>query len=439
MTPGRAHVPAAQVSGSGVVIVGGGFAGLYAARELGRAGVPLTLVDRRNFHLFQPLLYQVATGGLSPGDISAPLRAVVKRHRRTRVLQGDVVDVLPDARRVVLRDGELVYDQLIVATGVHHHYFGNDDWERYAPGLKTIEDALEMRRRLLSAFEQAEKETDAERRAALLSFVVVGGGPTGVELAGALAELARHTLRRDFRRIDPRATRILVLEGANRVLPSYPVSLSRRARVSLERLGVTVRSGATVTRIGADELVVRDGGGEETIRAATILWAAGVRASPLGEVLARRAGAELDGAGRVRVTPQLTLPGRPEIYVVGDLAVVAEADGATVPGVAPAAVQQGRYVARRILGRARSEAPFRYRDKGNLAVIGRNAAVYDRGRVRLWGFPAWFLWIFLHIWYLIEFDSKILVLVQWAFDYCTRKRGARLITNESGDAREGAA
>ncbi|MDH3196932.1 MAG: NAD(P)/FAD-dependent oxidoreductase [Candidatus Krumholzibacteria bacterium] len=438
MTPGRAHVPAAQVSSAGVVIVGGGFAGLYAARELGRAGVPVTLVDRRNFHLFQPLLYQVATGGLSPGDISAPLRAVVRRHRRTRVLQGEAVDVLPDARRIVLRDGELVYDRLIVATGVRHHYFGNDDWERYAPGLKTIEDALEMRRRLLSAFEQAEKETDGGRRAALLTFVVVGGGPTGVELAGALAELARQTLRRDFRRIDPRATRILLLEGADRVLPPYPASLSRRAHRSLDHIGVTVRLGAMVTRIGADEVVVRDGSGEETIRAATILWAAGVQGSPLGEILARRAGAELDGAGRVRVTPQLTLPGRPEIYVVGDLAVVVGADGKPVPGVAPAAVQQGRYVARRILGRVRGEAPFRYRDKGNLAVIGRNAAVYDRGRVRLWGFPAWFLWVFLHIWYLIEFDNKILVMVQWAFDYCTRKRGARLITNEPDEAREGA-
>jgi len=352
---------------------------------------------------------------------------------------GEVVDIKIDRSRVVLRDGEIDYDQLVVATGVRHHYFGNHAWERYAPGLKTIEDALDMRRRVLAAFERAEKEADAARRAALLTFVVVGGGPTGVELAGALAELSRYTLRRDFRHIDPRATRILLVEGADRVLPPYPASLSRRARRSLERLGVTVRSGTLVTRIGADGVVVRADRGEESIRAATVLWAAGVQASPLGQVLARRAGADLDGADRVRVTPQLTLPGHPDIYVIGDLAVVAGTDGKPVPGVAPAAMQQGRYVARRIRGRVRGDEPFRYRDKGNLAVIGRNAAVYDRGRVHFWGVPAWFLWVFLHIWYLIEFDNKILVLVQWAFDYVTRKRGARLITNEPEEAREGAA
>jgi len=272
-----------------------------------------------------------------------------------------------------------------------------------------------------------------------LTFAVVGGGPTGVELAGALAELARQTLRRDFRRIDPRATRIILLEGTDRVLPPYPPILSHRARRSLERLGVEVRVHTKVTRIGPGEVAVQTGAGEETIRAATVLWAAGVSASPLGAVLARRAGAELDRAGRVRVTPTLQLPGHAEIYVVGDLALVAQPDGSLVPGVAPAAMQQGRYVAKHILGRIPADAPFRYANKGNLAVIGRNAAVFDRGRFRMWGMPAWFLWVFLHIWYLIEFDNKILVLVQWAFDYFTRKRGARLITNAPGDGPEGGA
>jgi NADH dehydrogenase len=412
-----------------VVIIGGGFGGLEAAKVLGRRGVPVTLVDRRNFHLFQPLLYQVATGGLSPGDISSPLRAVLKHHRRTSVLMDVVVDILPDQRRVVMRNGEMPFEHLILATGVRHSYFGNDEWEQNAPGLKSIEDALEIRRRVFHAFEAAERAPDGEERRRNLTFVVVGGGPTGVELAGALGELAHATLKDDFRRIDPGATSVILIEGTDRILPGLTPNLSRRAQRSLARLGVTVLTGVQVTAVDPEGVLVA-GGNRERIESATVLWAAGVAASPLGRALAERTGTETDRAGRLRVRPDLSLPNHPFIHVIGDLAAVNDESGRPLPGTAPVAMQQGRYVARRLLGETRREKPFRYKDKGTLAVIGRNAAVAMFPRWKFSGFPAWALWVFVHILYLIEYDSKFLVLTQWAVSYFTRKRGARLITNE---------
>ena len=417
-------------AGEAVVIIGGGFGGLEAAKELGRAGARVTLIDRLNYHLFQPLLYQVATGGLSPGDISSPLRAVLKRHRNTTVLMAEVVDILPGERRVVLRDGTERYRHLIVATGTRHSYFGHKDWEREALGLKTIEDAIEIRRRILRAFEVAERADSPRAREIEMTFVVIGGGPTGVELAGALGELARQTLRRDFRRIDPTRTRIYLLEGSPRLLPTYPESLSHRAERSLERLGVTVRTGAMVTRVEPNGAVYTADGQEQRIEARTILWAAGVQASPLGRVLHERTGAEIDNAGRVKVAADLTVPGHPEISVIGDLAVVGGADGRSLPGVAPVAMQQAGHAARNVLRAIRGEPrqPFVYRDLGNLATIGRNEAVADFGRVRFTGWFAWAVWLFVHIMKLTGFRNRLVVLVQWAFAYFTYQRSIRLIT-----------
>lgn len=414
-----------------VVVIGGGFGGLEAALALARSHARVTLVDRRNFHLFQPLLYQVATGGLSPGDISSPLRGVLKRQRNTTVLMGEVVDILTNPRQVILRDGEIDYDQLVVAAGVSHHYFGNDDWERDAPGLKTIEDALEMRRRILRAFEAAERTHDPMDRAARLTFVIVGGGPTGVELAGAIGELANTTLKNEFRSIDPSQATVYLIEGTGRVLPSYPPDLSRKATRSLDKLGVTTITDALVTSV--DSRSVSYTRCQETHRIATrtVLWAAGVQATPLSEILVERTGAQVDRAGRVIVRPNLTIDGFPDIYVIGDLASVMDDDGVPLPGVAPVAMQQGRYVAHRIMGRIPSSLPFRFRDRGSLAVIGRNAAVIKLGKFRFGGAVAWFFWVFIHIAYLIEYDNRILVLTQWAINYFTRKRGARLITNDA--------
>ncbi len=412
-----------------VVIVGGGFGGLYAAKVLAKAGTDLTVVDKRNFHLFQPLLYQIATGGLSPGDIASPIRSVLKRGRRVRVLQDEAIDVLPNDRRVVLHAGDaLPYDVLIVASGSRTSYFGHDEWAPHAPGLKTVEDAIEMRGRVLNAFERAEAENDPARRAALLTFVIVGGGPTGVELAGAVAELARSTLARDYRAFDPRSARILMLEGGERILPSFPQSLSARAVRSLRKLGVQVVIGAMVTGVDANGVTVAHARATERIDAATVLWAAGVTTTVFGDRVGSRFGADRDRGGRMRVTDRLTLPQHDEVFVIGDLAHVVGPDGKPLPGVAPVAMQEGAYVARSILGR--QEGAFRYRDKGQLAVIGRNAAVCDLGKTRFSGIFAWLLWLFVHIAYLIEYDNKILVLVQWATAYFTRKRGARLITPE---------
>lgn len=413
-----------------VVIIGGGFGGLYAARSLRRAPVRVTLVDRRNFHLFQPLLYQVATGALSPANIASPLRAVLQKQANARTLLAEVVDIDAGNRRVVLHDGTLTYDTLIVAAGARHHYFGHDEWEKLAPGLKTIEDATEMRRRILLAFEAAEAETDPERRNAWLTFVVVGGGPTGLELAGAVAELARHTLRNNFRSIDPASATILLVEGTDRVLPPYPPVLSAKAARQLEQLGVTVRTGAVVTDIQTDAVTVRIGQASESIRTRTVLWGAGVQASPLGRALEKSAGVKLDRSGRVHVEPDLSVPGRPEIFVIGDLANFSYQGEKPLPGVAPVAMQQGRYAAALIAARLRGATlpPFHYKDRGSMATIGRAAAVADLGWAHFSGFSAWLLWLFIHLLYLVQFQNRLLVLLQWAWNYVTRNRSARLIT-----------
>ena len=414
-----------------IVIVGGGFGGLYAARALRRAAADVTLVDRRNFHLFQPLLYQVATGALSPANIAAPLRSIVKRQANTRVVLA-TVSGFDLGRRVALTDaGEIPYDTLVVASGSSHAYFGHDAWELWAPGLKTIEDATEMRRRILLAFEEAESATDPARRRRLLTFVIVGAGPTGAELAGALAEIARHTLRDDFRTIEPAEARILLVEAGPRVLATFPEPLSERARAQLVSLGVDVRLDAAVTGVREGSVDVARAGKVETIEAATILWAAGVAASPLGAALARAAGAETDRAGRVRVAPDLTLPGHPEVFVIGDLMTLGGKGGKPLPGVAPVAMQQGRHAARTILARLAGRpglGPFHYFDKGNMAVIGRGRAVADLGFVRFGGYPAWLAWLFIHLMYLVQFGNRVLILVQWAWSYLTWNRSARLIT-----------
>jgi NADH dehydrogenase len=414
-----------------VVIIGGGFGGLYVAKALGRAPVSVAVVDRRNFHLFQPLLYQVATGGLSPGEIASPLRVVLRNNRNTEVLLGEAIDLDVANRRVILSDGEIPYDTLIVATGATHHYFGNDQWEAVAPGLKTIENATEIRSRLLLAFERAEREGDPAQRRAWLNFVIVGAGPTGVELAGALGEIANDTLRRDFRHIDPRDAAILLMEGEPRVLPTFPPDLSAKAERELIALGVRSLTGARVTAIDADGVIVTVNGREERIATHTVLWAAGVRASRLGKVLAERTGAQLDRAGRVIVEPDLSLPGHPGIFVIGDLSSFTHQGGKPLPGVAPVAMQQGRYVARLIQGRlAGREKPatFRYFNKGNLATVGRNRAVAEFGKLHISGFAAWFTWVFVHLMYLVEFENRLLVFTEWVYNYVTRNRGARLIT-----------
>lgn len=411
-----------------VVIVGGGFAGLYCARALGRAPVRVTVIDRRNFHLFQPLLYQVATASLSPADIAGPIRSILRRRRNTQVWLGEVTAVDRASRRIRLADGVSVeYDYLVLATGVTHDYFGHDEWAERAPGLKTVDDAIEMRRRFLLAFEEAEREGDPGVRRRRLTFVIVGAGPTGVELAGAMAEIARKVMPTDFRAIDTSVARILLLEGSDRVLPGYPPELSVRAREQLEALGVEVRTGAMVTDVRDDAVTVGD---SERIEAATVFWAAGVSASPLGAAL----GAETDRTGRVIVAPDLSLPGDDRVFVAGDLARIDGPGGQPVPGVAPAAIQMGRHVARTIrrdlAGRPRRD--FRYRDKGDLATIGRAAAVARLGRMRISGLPAWLLWVAVHIFYLIGFRNRILVMLQWAWAYLTYQRGIRLITGSPG-------
>jgi NADH:ubiquinone reductase (H+-translocating) len=416
-----------------VVILGGGFGGLGCALNLKRAPVDVTLIDRCNYHLFQPLLYQVATGSLSPADIASPLREILKRHKNTRVLLAEATRIDAANRRVILSDGSLEYDTLVVSTGSSHQYFGHDEWEQFAPGLKTVEDATDMRRRILLAFEAAERETDPEKLRAWMTFVIVGGGPTGAELAGALGEIANDTLRRDFRNINPSEARIILVEGTDRVLPAYPPQLSAAARKMIERLGVTVRTGAMVTDIRKDSVTVREGDRTETIPTRTILWAAGVLGSPLGRMVAAECGAPCDKTGRVVVEPDLTMQGHPEIFVIGDLANFAHQTGQPLPGVAQPAIQQGRYVASAIRRRLRGEKlkPFHYFDKGNLATIGRGAAVADLNWLRLSGFPAWLIWIFIHLMYIVEFQNRLLVFVQWAWFYFTFDRSARLITGKN--------
>ena len=405
-----------------VVIVGGGFGGLYAARALGGAPVQVTILDRRNHHLFQPLLYQVATAALSPGDIASPIRWILRRQKNSEVLLAEVRRVDVARRALVLEDGEIPYDYLIVASGATHAYFGHDEWREVAPGLKTLEDALEIRRRVLLAYERAEREPDPAARAALLTFVVIGGGPTGVELAGALAEISRQSLARDFRHFNPGSARIILVEGGPSLLAAFPEPLRESAKSDLERLGVEVRTGTPVTgvRDGCVEI------GRDAIHAATILWAAGVAASPLGATL----GAPLDRAGRVLVQPDLTIPGHPEVFVIGDLASLAGPDGKPLPGVAQVAIQMGRHAARNIL-RALEHQPYRpfvYKNLGNMATIGRASAIADFGRVRLRGWFAWLAWLFVHIMNLIGFRNRVVVLVQWAWAYFSYQRAIRLIT-----------
>jgi NADH dehydrogenase len=405
-----------------VVVVGAGFAGLEAARALARAPVRVTVLDRRNHHLFQPLLYQVATAALSPAQIAAPIRAVLRRQRNAEVLLAEVRGVDTTRRRLALDRGELGYDYLLLATGATHSYFGNPQWAADAPGLKTIEDAIEIRGRLLLAFEMAERERDPARQRAWLTFVVVGAGPTGVELAGALAEIARRTLARDFRHFAPESARVLLVEGAPRVLPQLSPGLSERALRQLERLGVEVIAGTHVAHIDREGVVAAG----RRIEARTVLWGAGVAASPLGRAL----GAPLDRAGRVLVEPDLSIPGHPEVLAIGDLAAAKREDGGPVPGVAPAAMQMGRHAAATIRRDLRGEprAPFRYRDKGTLATIGRAAAVAQIGRLELGGLVAWLLWLFVHVWFLIGFRNRVVVLSQWFWAYVTWARDARLIT-----------
>jgi NADH dehydrogenase len=383
--------------------------------------VQVILVDRQNYHLFQPLLYQVATAALSPGDIAEPLRAILRKQANARVMLAEVTGVDVDRRRVLLGADELAYDYLVLATGARHAYFGHDEWEAIAPGLKTLDDALEIRRRILIAFERAEVEPDPATRQALLTFVIVGGGPTGVELAGAIAEIARHTVARDFRRIDPRRSRIILIEGAPRLLPPYPPDLSAASEQDLRRLGVEVRTNALVTRLTPEAAYV----GEEAIPTRTVLWAAGVAASTIGRDL----GAPLDRSGRVLVNSDLSAPGHPEVYVVGDLAAV-QSGGKPVPGVAPAAMQQGKHAARNIVRSIQGQPPrpFHYWNRGNLATIGRGAAVADFGRLHLDGLFAWLAWLTVHLFFLIGFENRVLVLLQWAYAYLTYERGARLIT-----------
>ena len=417
-----------------VVILGGGFGGLYAAKALKNVPAQVTLLDRRNFHLFQPLLYQVATGSLSPGEIASPLRAVVRKQQNTQVLLAEALDLDTEHRKVILDSGELNYDTLIVATGTGDFYFGHDEWQQVAPSLKTIEDATQIRHKILYAFEAAEKEHDPHKRHEWLTFVLVGAGATGVELAGALAEIAHDTLRRDFRSIRPEEAVILLLEGAPRVLTAFDPKLSAKAEASLRRIGVTIRTNVFVTDIDQTGVTVKTTSGVERIAARTVIWSAGVHASPLGAVLQKRAGATLDRDGRVVVNPDCSVAGHPEIFVIGDLGHFEE-NGAPLAGVAQVAMQQGAYVAKLISKRLRGDVqpganvcPFHYFDKGTLAVIGRAAAVGEIGPLRISGLLAWLVWLLIHLMYLVEFSNRILVFIHWGFLYLTFDRGARLIT-----------
>jgi NADH dehydrogenase len=408
-----------------VLILGGGFAGLYAAKDLRNAPVRVTVVDRRNHHLFQPMLYQVATAGLNPSDIASPIRSILRASKNTDVLLAEVRDIDVNARTVRFTDGATSsYDYLVVATGAHHSYFGHDEWEPLAPGLKSLEDALEIRRRVLLAFEHAERETDPVRRHAYLTFVIVGGGPTGVEMAGAVAEIRRYALRRDFRHIDPGEATVMLLEGGPRLLPSYPENLSAQAKQKLRRLGVEVRTETLVTDIRPGSVNAAGW----VIPTQTVIWAAGNTASPI----LRSLGAPLDRMGRAIVEPDCTIPGHPEVFVLGDAAAFNHPDGGTLPGICPVAIQMGEYTASVIEGdlAGRPRRAFSYWDKGQLAVIGRGQAVADIWKLHFGGFLAWMVWIFVHIFFLIGFRNRVLVLLQWAWSYFTYSRGARLITGE---------
>jgi NADH:ubiquinone reductase (H+-translocating) len=418
-----------------VVIIGGGFGGLSAAQQLNSDLLDVTLIDRRNYHLFQPLLYQVATGSLSAGEIASPLRSVLSRHRNTRVWLGTVVDVDPDSKRVFLADGTIVpYDSLIVAAGSQTTYFGHNEWQEWAPGLKSIEEATTVRHKILYAFEVAERLSDPEQRRAWLTFVIVGAGPTGVELSGAIAEIARQTLKNDFRSINPGEAKVVLLDGAPRVLMSFPEDLAEKANRSLVRLGVQVRCGAMVKHVDDDGLTIEADKQTDSIAAKTVVWAGGITSSPLGKILAGRTKAEADKAGRVKVKPDLTIPNYPDVYVIGDLASATDRTGKPLPGLAQVAMQGGAYAAKAILRKVKGQrelSPFHYFDKGSLAVIGRAAAVADVFGAHLSGFIAWFVWAFIHLLYLVTFQSRILVFIQWGIQNVTFSRGARLITGDA--------
>ena len=425
-----------------VVIVGGGFGGLYAAKSFRGVPVDVTLIDKENYHLFLPLLYQVAIAGLSPGDIAAPLREIFSKAKNIRTLMGEVTAIDVENRWVIYSGGKLPYDALIIATGSDYHYFGNDQWRPYAPSMDGLQSALEIRRRLLSAYEQAEQEPDPARRQALMTFVIVGGGPTGVELAGAIAEMARHTLKDDFRIANPRQTRVILIELLDRVLPPFPPDLSGKARQSLTKLGVTVRTGTKVVEITDTEVVVESQDGrQEHIPCYATMWAAGVKASGLSRVLHECTGVELDRAGRVHVAPDLSIPNYPEIFVVGDMAYL-EHEGRPLPGLAPVAMQQGVHAAQQIQRRlleGQPTQPFRYVDRGTMATIGRAAAVADLRGIHLSGFTAWLIWLFVHLMYLVGFRNRLLVFVQWMWNYFTYRRGVRLIVDHSEQGRHGKA
>jgi len=408
-----------------IVVIGAGFGGLESARKLAQLQVQVVVIDRKNHHTFQPLLYQVATAGISPAEIAAPVRWILRKSKNVEVLMGEVVGFDLERRVVKFSDAEIVYDYLVVAAGATHSYFGHDEWEPWAPGLKSVEDALEIRRRVLLAFELAERRAAEGKPALDLNFVIVGAGPTGVELAGTLAEIARQVLRDEFRSIDPRRTRIMLLEGGPRVLPTYAPDLSESAVRQLEKLGVEVRTSAMVPRIEPTAVSV----GEERVPAAVVLWAAGVAASPLGKKL----GAQVDRAGRVQVSSDLSLPRHPEVFVIGDLASLKDEHGDLLPGVAPVAMQEGRYVAKIIAGDLRNSPRknFRYFDKGSLATIGRAAAVAQIGKIHISGYFAWLAWLFIHIMFIIGFRNRLIVLIQWGWSYLTYERGARLITGDT--------
>ncbi|MEY2985671.1 MAG: dehydrogenase [Cyanobacteriota bacterium] len=415
-----------------VVIIGGGFAGLYTAKHLKNVPVDITLIDKRNFHLFQPLLYQVATGSLSPADIASPLRGVLKGQKNVQVLMDEAIDIDPEQQTVILKDHPpIAYDWLVVATGVSHHYFGNDHWAQAAPGLKTIEDALTIRQRIFHAFEEAEKSIDPQQQQTWLTFVIVGAGPTGVELAGSIAEIAHSSLKDNFCCIDTRQAKILLIEGMDRVLPPYKSNLSARAQQDLEQLGVTVLTERMVTNITPEAVTIRHNDCTETLATKTVLWAAGVRASAMGQIVADRTGVALDRAGRVIVNPDLSVASYENIFVLGDLANYGHQGDRPLPGVAPVAMQEAAYLSKLILARLndRETKPFYYIDYGSLAVIGQNKAVVDLGFAQFSGLVAWMIWVWAHIYYLIEFDNKLIVMLQWGWNYFTRGRGARLITD----------
>lgn len=418
---------------SRVVIVGGGFGGLEVARKLRNSDVQITLVDRRNFHLFQPLLYQVATGGLSPANIATPLRAILRRQSNCQVLLAEAMDVDLVRNRLILTDGMIDFDYLVVAAGATHSYFGNDHWAPFAPGLKTIADATEIRRRVYLSFEAAERETDPVLRQQLMTFVVVGGGPTGVELAGAVAEIARYTLKNDFRHIDPEDARILLIEAGAHVLAFYPESLCLRAEAQIRKLGIEVHTNTKVVDINSEQVVVAASSGELTISTRTVLWAAGVQANPLGKLVAAACGVETDRTGRVPVDTSLNPGGQQNVFVIGDLAIFHDKAGRPLPGLAPVAIQQGQYVAdriRQLQAGKNTLKPFVYRSRGTMATIGRSIAVAQIGRFQFCGFIAWTMWLFIHLMQIVQFQNRLLILLQWAWCYLTFNRSARLITGD---------